>query len=143
MRNAGLPVEVMIEYVKLCQEGDNTIPARLQLLLDQRDALLDQKAQIDVTLERLNYKISRYEEAVKPENSPGTNVPRRMKTIRRKTMYLEKINAPEDVKKLNQDEMNALAAEMRQALMFRLSKHGGHFGELRHGGDDHRTALCV
>ena len=36
-------------------------------------------------------------------------------------MYLEKINAPEDVKKLNQDEMNALAAEMRQALMFRLS----------------------
>lgn len=50
MRNAGLPVEVMIEYVKLCQEGDNTIPARLQLLLDQRDALLDQKAQIDVTL---------------------------------------------------------------------------------------------
>ena len=43
-------------------------------------------------------------------------------------MYLEKINAPEDVKKLNQDEMNALAAEMRQALMFRLSKHGGHFG---------------
>ena len=65
MRNAGLPVEVMIEYVKLCQEGDNTIPARLQLLLDQRDALLDQKAQIDVTLERLNYKISRYEEAVK------------------------------------------------------------------------------
>ena len=55
----------MIEYVKLCQEGDNTIPARLQLLLDQRDALLDQKAQIDVTLERLNYKISRYEEAVK------------------------------------------------------------------------------
>ena len=43
-------------------------------------------------------------------------------------MYLEKINAPEDVKELNQDEMNALAAEMRQALMFRLSKHGGHFG---------------
>ena len=38
-----------------------------------------------------------------------------MKTIRRKTMYMEKSNAPEDVKKLNQDEMNALAAEMRQA----------------------------
>lgn len=58
MRNAGLPVEVMIEYVKLCQQGDDTIPARLQLLLDQRE-------QIDTTLERLNYKISRYEEAVR------------------------------------------------------------------------------
>ena len=37
-------------------------------------------------------------------------------------MYLEKINAPEDVKKLNIDEMHALAAEMRKALLFRLSK---------------------
>ena len=43
-------------------------------------------------------------------------------------MYLEKINAPEDVKKLNIDEMHVLAAEMRKALLFRLSKHGGHFG---------------
>ena len=36
MRSAGLPVESIIEYVKLCQEGDETIPARLQLLVEQR-----------------------------------------------------------------------------------------------------------
>ena len=65
MRNAGLPVEVMIEYVKLCRQGDDTIPARLQLLLDQRKTLLEQREQIDTTLERLNYKIGRYEEAVR------------------------------------------------------------------------------
>ena len=64
MRSAGLPVEAMIEYVRLYQEGDQTIPARLQLLVDQREALLEQKRQIDTTLERLNYKISRYEKAV-------------------------------------------------------------------------------
>lgn len=64
MRGAGLPIEAMIEYVRLYQEGDETIPARLQLLLDQREALIEQKAQIDSTLERLNYKISRYERAV-------------------------------------------------------------------------------
>ena len=29
MRSAGLPVEAMIEYVRLTQEGDATIPARL------------------------------------------------------------------------------------------------------------------
>ena len=34
MRSAGLPVESIIEYVKLCQEGDETIPARLQLLVE-------------------------------------------------------------------------------------------------------------
>lgn len=64
MRSAGLPIEAMIEYVRLFQEGDETIPARLQLLLDQREALIEQKAQIDSTLKRLNYKMSRYERAV-------------------------------------------------------------------------------
>lgn len=64
MRSAGLPVETMIEYVKLTQEGDTTIPARLQLFKEQKDLLLKQKRKIDETLERLNYKISRYEIAV-------------------------------------------------------------------------------
>lgn len=65
MRNAGLPVEAMIEYLKLFQQGDETISARLELLTAQREILLDKKAEIDKTLERLNYKISIYEEAVK------------------------------------------------------------------------------
>lgn len=43
-------------------------------------------------------------------------------------MYLEKINRPEDVKKLTDDEMIKLAAEMRSALLKRASIHGGHFG---------------
>ena len=43
-------------------------------------------------------------------------------------MYLEKINGPEDVKKLTDDEMIKLAAEMRSALVKRASIHGGHFG---------------
>ena len=64
MRSAGLPVESIIEYVKLCQEGDETIPARLQLLVEQRKNLLDQMGQMNVTLKRLNDKIDRYETAV-------------------------------------------------------------------------------
>lgn len=43
-------------------------------------------------------------------------------------MYLEKINGPEDIKKLTTDEMTKLAAEMRDALLKRASIHGGHFG---------------
>lgn len=65
MRNAGLPVEAMIEYVRLTQEGDNTIPARLQLLTEQREALTEKKNKIDSTIKRLDYKISRYKIAVK------------------------------------------------------------------------------
>ena len=43
-------------------------------------------------------------------------------------MYLENINGPEDVKKLNDEQMTALAEEMRAALLKRASIHGGHFG---------------
>lgn len=43
-------------------------------------------------------------------------------------MYLEKINSPRDVKKLNIEELNKLAEEIRNALFNRLTKVGGHFG---------------
>jgi len=65
MRNAGLPNKVMVEYLRLFQMGDSTIVERLNLLLSQQKVLLEQKKTIDETLARLNYKISRYEEAVK------------------------------------------------------------------------------
>jgi len=64
MRSAGLPVEAMVEYVRLFNQGDETMSARLQLLVDQREALLKQKQQIDETLERLAVKIRIYEKAV-------------------------------------------------------------------------------
>lgn len=41
---------------------------------------------------------------------------------------IRKINSPDDVKKLNNDELEILAAEMREALFNRLTKIGGHFG---------------
>ena len=65
MRSAGLPIEAMIEYVKLYKEGDETIPARLELLQEQMHSLEEQKTKIESTMKRLSYKISKYEEAVK------------------------------------------------------------------------------
>ena len=65
MRSAGLPVEALIEYVKLFQQGDSTFAARLQLLQEQREKLEEQKAQLQAAMDKLDYKISRYEIAVK------------------------------------------------------------------------------
>ena len=65
MRNAGLPIESLIEYQRLYQIGDSTIQARLELLNGQMDVLKEQKKQIEETMARLAYKISRYEEALK------------------------------------------------------------------------------
>ena len=41
---------------------------------------------------------------------------------------LKKINGPEDVKKLNIEELKELAEDIREALFNRLTKIGGHFG---------------
>lgn len=65
MRSAGVPIEALIEYVKLFQEGDSTIQARLELLQEQLAGLEEQKVHIESTMKRLNYKISCYEKAVK------------------------------------------------------------------------------
>lgn len=43
-------------------------------------------------------------------------------------MYLEKIESPQDVKKLTAPQLRALCDEVRQALLRKLSDHGGHIG---------------
>ena len=65
MRSAGVPVEMLIEYVKLFQEGDSTIIARRDLLMEARAEVQKNLDKYKATMDRLNYKISRYEEAVK------------------------------------------------------------------------------
>lgn len=65
MRSAGVPVEMLIEYVKLYQEGDNTLEARRDLLIEARVEVQNKIDQYVDTLNKLNFKISRYEEAVK------------------------------------------------------------------------------
>ncbi len=64
MRSAGLPVGVLVEYVRLFRAGDSTIGDRLSLLSAQRESLLEQRRQIDETLMRLERKIERYTEAL-------------------------------------------------------------------------------
>ena len=64
MRNAGLSIETLVEYQRLYQEGDSTIKARLDLLTEQMDILKNQKKQIEETMDRLSYKISRYKKAL-------------------------------------------------------------------------------
>ena len=43
-------------------------------------------------------------------------------------MYIENINGPDDVKKLNIEQLTTLAEEIRTAMLTKASKHGGHFG---------------
>ena len=64
MRSAGLPVEVLIDYVALVQQGDETIEARKDILIEQRDLLIARMNEMQKTLDILNRKIDVYENAV-------------------------------------------------------------------------------
>lgn len=64
MRGAGLPIEVLIEYVSLYNQGDETIDARKALLIEQRDQLMTKMEDMQKTLDRLNGKIQRYEQGL-------------------------------------------------------------------------------
>jgi MerR family transcriptional regulator, aldehyde-responsive regulator len=64
MRSAGLPVEVLIEYVGLVQQGDKTIEARKDILVEQRELLVARMKEMQKTLDILNHKIEVYENAV-------------------------------------------------------------------------------
>ncbi|WP_338596485.1 MerR family transcriptional regulator [Clostridium baratii] len=64
MRNAGLPIEVLIEYVNLFQKGDDTIEARKEILIEQRKQLEEKMNEMKKTIERLDNKILRYEDKI-------------------------------------------------------------------------------
>lgn len=64
MRSAGLPIEVLIEYVGLVQQGDGTIEARKEILIEQRDLLSGRMKEMQKTMDILDHKIELYENAV-------------------------------------------------------------------------------
>ena len=61
MRSAGLSIEVLIEYVTLFRQGNSTIEARKEILIEQRGILEEKINFMTATLERLNYKIDNYD----------------------------------------------------------------------------------
>jgi DNA-binding transcriptional MerR regulator len=64
MRNAGLSIEVLIEYIGLLQQGDSTIEARKRILIEQRELLSCRMKEMQETMDLLDYKIRLYEDII-------------------------------------------------------------------------------
>lgn len=64
LRSAGMSVESLVEYLQLSQQGDTTFLERLELLREQRENLKKQQQKLQNAMNRLDYKISRYQSAV-------------------------------------------------------------------------------
>lgn len=63
MRHAGVPIEALIEYCTLMQQGDSTITARKELLQEECKNVIEKIDEMKRTVEELKYKIGRYEQA--------------------------------------------------------------------------------
>ena len=61
MREAGLSIEVLTKYMHLFLEGDSTLKERVELLIAERDRLKARLEHMQSTLERLNRKITAYQ----------------------------------------------------------------------------------
>lgn len=64
MRNAGMEIEILLEYVELFKKGKSTVLARKKLLEEQKTKLEEKQKNINETIDRLNYKLKLYDEIV-------------------------------------------------------------------------------
>jgi DNA-binding transcriptional MerR regulator len=61
MRQAGIPVEALIEYVSLFQKGGDTRQTRKEILMEQRGLLEKRIEEMREALEKLDFKIANYD----------------------------------------------------------------------------------
>lgn len=70
MREAGVSVESLREYVSLFDEGDSSASARKAILVRERKKLVERISAMEDSLKNLDYKIANYDEIIRPfENS--------------------------------------------------------------------------
>lgn len=75
LKKTGMPLKDIRSFVLMAMQGDETIEARLTLILAQREAVKKQMAQLQETLDTLDFKCWYYETAKK---AGTTAVPRSM-----------------------------------------------------------------
>lgn len=62
MRGAGMPIDPLITYMHLFDEGSHTVPERIALLKEQRELMQGRIDEMQAGLDRLDWKIAHYEE---------------------------------------------------------------------------------
>ena len=72
MRSAGVEIAILIKYMNLLEQGKKTVLERKNLLSEQKNKLLEKQKSISSTLDRLDYKISLYDEIIEGKRKDFT-----------------------------------------------------------------------
>ena len=62
LRNSGMPLQEIKEFMQLCLKGKDSIEERRELLIRHRTRIQEQMANLDNSLSFVNYKIEHYKE---------------------------------------------------------------------------------
>lgn len=74
MRDAGVEIEILIEYMSLFEKGKTTVQSRKELLEEQKEKLLEKQKSINETIDKLNYKLKLYNEIIEGKRKDFTEI---------------------------------------------------------------------
>lgn len=89
LKSAGMSLKDIRRYIEMAMEGEETVDARLQMFIDQKEKLLAQMAELQKTLDVVEYKCWYYETAKEmgsedvPKNMNEDDVPEEFRKTRR------------------------------------------------------------
>ena len=66
LKNTGMPIKQIKQYIDWCLDGDETLEARKQMLIEHRRDVLQQINVLKHNLEKIDYKISHYQSCKGP-----------------------------------------------------------------------------
>ena len=64
LRNCGMSISEMKDYIKLCLEGESTIPERKEILAIKRQSLLEQQKLIQESIDYIDWKQGFYDDVL-------------------------------------------------------------------------------
>ena len=94
LKKTGMQLKDIRRFIQLAMQGDETIEARLDLFIKQREVVKKQMEDLQETLDTLNFKCWYYETAKEagstetPQNMPLEEIPEPYREIRRRMMQV-------------------------------------------------------
>lgn len=65
-KRAGMPLDSIREYIQLALQGEETKPARREILLVSKESLEEKMREIQESLDVINYKLDTYDKTCEP-----------------------------------------------------------------------------
>jgi DNA-binding transcriptional MerR regulator len=61
LKNTGMPLKKIKDYIQLCIKGNSTVEIRREIFLKHREDVLNQMAELQKNLDKINCKIDHYD----------------------------------------------------------------------------------